>query len=48
MVSGFLTSPYDQARIFSGEAREIRTALKDKGCLGFSKKLKRSSNPDLL
>src|SRR5512139_4020720 len=28
MVSGFVTSPYDQERIFSGLARLIRIALK--------------------
>src|SRR5258706_5493688 len=28
MVSGFVTSPYDHERIFSGDAREIRIALK--------------------
>jgi hypothetical protein len=28
MVSGFVTSPWDQLRIFSGEAREMRIASK--------------------
>src|SRR6266480_7032039 len=42
MVSGFLTSPCDHSRIFSGDAREIRIALKESGSLGFSKKLKMS------
>ena len=28
MVSGFLTSPWDHSLIFSGEAKEILTALK--------------------
>src|SRR5580658_2262447 len=42
MVSGFLTSPCDHSRIFSGDASEIRIALKDSGSLGFSKKLKMS------
>jgi hypothetical protein len=44
MVSGFLTSPCDQDRIFSGDAREILTALKFKGSFGFSKKLKYTSS----
>src|SRR5260370_36118802 len=42
MVSGFLTSPWDHSRIFSGDASEMRIALKDNGSLGFSKKLKMS------
>src|ERR1700689_2693281 len=42
MVSGFLTSPCDHSRIFSGEASEMRIALKLSGSLGFSKKLKMS------
>src|ERR1700733_5846289 len=42
MVSGFLTSPCDHSRIFSGEASEIRIALNESGSLGFSKKLKMS------
>src|ERR1700730_9304548 len=42
MFSGFLTSPCDHSRIFSGDASEIRIALKDSGSLGFSKKLKMS------
>jgi len=37
IVSGFLTSPLDQERIFSGEAIEIFMALKRIGFLGFSK-----------
>src|SRR5438552_4458594 len=40
MVSGFLTSPCDHWRIFSGDASEMRMALKESGSLGFSKKLK--------
>src|SRR5258708_1401909 len=40
MVSGFLTSPCDHSRIFSGDAKEIRIALNESGSLGFSKKLK--------
>src|ERR1700686_534505 len=40
MVSGFLTSPCDHSRIFSGDASEMRIALKESGSLGFSKKLK--------
>src|SRR5437868_867533 len=42
MVSGFLTSPWDHSRIFSGDASEMRIALNDSGSLGFSKKLKMS------
>src|SRR5271170_4611065 len=42
MVSGFLTSPCDHSRIFSGDASEMRIALKESGSLGFSKKLKMS------
>src|ERR1700744_2295591 len=42
MGSGFLTSPCDHSRIFSGLASEIRIALNDSGSLGFSKKLKMS------
>src|SRR5438309_3731946 len=42
MVSGFLTSPCDHSRIFSGDASEIRIAEKDSGSFGFSKKLKMS------
>src|SRR5262249_14399414 len=42
MVSGFLTSPCDHSRIFSGLAREIRIAENESGSLGFSKKLKMS------
>jgi hypothetical protein len=41
MVSGFLTSPCDHSRIFSGLASEMRIALKERGSLGFSKKLRR-------
>ena len=37
MVSGFLTSPWDHSRIFSGLASEMRMALNDSGSLGFSK-----------
>jgi hypothetical protein len=43
MVSGFLTSPCDQERIFSGDAMEILMALKLNGFFGFSNKLNRSS-----
>src|SRR6266404_8763731 len=42
MVSGFLTSPCDHSRIFSGDASDIRMAEKDSGSFGFSKKLKMS------
>src|SRR5882672_8669003 len=42
MVSGFFTSPCDHWRIFSGDASEMRMALKESGSLGFSKKLKMS------
>jgi hypothetical protein len=42
IVSGFLTSPCDHSRIFSGEASEMRMALNESGSLGFSKKLKMS------
>src|SRR3954469_17675354 len=42
MVSGFFTSPRDHSRIFSGDASEMRMALKESGSLGFSKKLKMS------
>src|SRR5438874_2047614 len=42
MVSGFLTSPCDHSRIFSGLASEMRIALNESGSLGFSKKLKMS------
>jgi hypothetical protein len=42
MVSGFLTSPWDHSRIFSGEAREILIAENESGSFGFSKKLKMS------
>ena len=44
MVSGFLTSPKDHSLIFSGDAKEILTALKLDGSLGFVKKLYISSN----
>src|SRR5439155_18697348 len=43
MVSGFFTSPCDQERILSGDASEIRIALKESGFFGFSKRLNRSS-----
>src|SRR5437762_3867413 len=43
MVSGFFTSPCDQERILSGDASEMRIALKLSGFFGFSKRLKRSS-----
>src|SRR6187397_2076731 len=42
MVSGFLTSPWDHSRIFSGDASEMRIAENDSGSFGFSKKLKMS------
>src|SRR5690606_25705307 len=42
MVSGFLTSPWDHSRILSGEAIEIRIALKASGSFGFSNRLYRS------
>jgi hypothetical protein len=35
MVSGFVTSPCDQLRIFSGEARLMRMA--SKSAIGFAK-----------
>src|SRR2546421_12886331 len=40
MVSGFSPSPCDHWRTFSGDASEMRMALKESGSLGFSKKLK--------
>src|SRR5215475_8138754 len=43
MVSGFFTSPWDHDRIFSGDASEIRMALKVSGFFGFSNRLNRSS-----
>src|SRR5213594_1103628 len=43
MVSGFFTSPCDHDRIFSGDASEMRMALKFRGFLGFSKRLNKSS-----
>src|SRR5512137_3051777 len=33
MVSGFLTSPYDQERIFSGEARPVLIASNSSSCV---------------
>ena len=48
MVSGFLTSPCDQERIFFGDARRIRIALKEVGSLGFSYKLNMLSKGGLL
>src|SRR5512133_604009 len=42
MVSGFLTSPCDHSRIFSGDASEMRMAENESGSFGFSKKLKMS------
>jgi len=48
MVSGFFTSPKDHSLIFSGEAKEILTALKLDGSFGFEKKLYISSNACLL
>src|ERR671919_1583630 len=48
MVSGFLTSPWDQDLIFSGEATETLIALKLSGFLGFSNKLNKSSIKDHL
>jgi hypothetical protein len=42
IVSGFLTSPCDHSRIFSGDASEMRIAENDSGSFGFSKKLKMS------
>jgi hypothetical protein len=42
MVSGFFTSPWDQERIISGAAIEIRTASNDNGSLGLSKKFNKS------
>src|SRR5262249_46207271 len=36
IVSGFLTSPYDQDRIFSGEAMRIRIESNDTESRGFS------------
>src|SRR5262245_23858505 len=40
MVSGFLTSPCDHSRIFSGLASEIRIAENERGSFGRSKKEK--------
>src|SRR6478609_6643836 len=48
MVSGFLTSPCDHSRIFSGLASEMRMAEKDSGSFGFSKKEKMSRISGLL
>src|SRR6185369_1182368 len=48
MVSGFLTSPCDHSRIFSGLASEMRMAEKDSGSFGFSKKEKMSRIVGLL
>src|ERR1700712_360338 len=48
MVSGFLTSPCDHSRIFSGLASEMRIAEKDSGSFGFSKKEKMSRIRGLL
>src|SRR6478752_2853466 len=48
MVSGFLTSPCDHSRIFSGLASEMRMAEKDSGSFGFSKKEKMSRIRGLL
>src|SRR5271170_4117094 len=48
MVSGFLTSPCDHSRIFSGLAREMCIAEKDSGSFGFSKKEKISRIRGLL
>jgi hypothetical protein len=42
MVSGFFTSPYDQSRIISGDARETLTASNESGSLGLSKKFNKS------
>jgi hypothetical protein len=38
MVSGFFTSPWDQPRIFYGEANPMRMARKLVGSMGFSSK----------
>src|SRR5712692_1104853 len=38
MVSGFVTSPKDHDRIFSGDAREILIALKSLSVVGFAAK----------
>src|SRR5258705_13136830 len=43
MVSGFFTSPCDHDRILSGEASEMRMALKLSGFFGFSNRLNKSS-----
>src|SRR6476659_7719056 len=43
MVSGFFTSPCDHDRILSGDASEMRMALKLSGFFGFSNRLNRSS-----
>src|SRR5215813_3826312 len=43
MVSGFFTSPCDHDRILSGDASEMRIALKLSGFFGFSNRLNRSS-----
>src|SRR5271166_3849612 len=42
MVSGFVTSPWDQLRIFSGDARLIRMASKSAIGLARSKGLERN------
>ena len=41
MVSGLVTSPWDQLRIFSGEARLMRIASKSAILLAMSKGLER-------
>src|SRR5215510_8213484 len=43
MVSGFFTSPCNHDRILSGDASEMRIALKVRGFFGFSNRLNRSS-----
>ena len=42
MVSGFVTSPCDQLRIFSGEAREMRMASKSAITFAISNGLERN------
>src|SRR5580765_8601629 len=42
MVSGLVTSPCDQLRIFSGEAREMRMASKSAITFAISKGLERN------
>lgn len=46
MVSGFLTSPYDHDRIFSGDAMRIRIESNDTESRGFSNNVYTPSKVD--